>query len=258
MEIKDDIWTPDNTIILGYRGSIAHNMYIPNTDPNSVDDIDLMGVYLANVDHYIGIEQGKQTIEKFTTYDDVLYDMVHYELVKFVKLMLNANPNVLGLLWLRPEYYPRLSEYGEILVSNKRLFSSKKAYKSFTGYAFSQLLKMEKYNHEGYMGEKRKALVEKYGYDCKNASHCIRLLKMGTEFLSSGELNVFRDDAETLLEIKRGEWTLDQVKAEADRLFKLADEAYAKSKLPDEPDYAEVNRIVRGILFEYVASWRCR
>ena len=94
---------------------------------------------------------------------------------------------------------------------------------------------------QGYMGAKRKALVDKFGYDTKNASHLIRLLRMGIEFLTDGVLYVERHDARQLLEIKRGEWTLEQVKTEADRLFKLADEAYIKSSLPKEVDRDAIN-----------------
>ncbi|MEK6325118.1 MAG: hypothetical protein AABN33_26055 [Acidobacteriota bacterium] len=43
---------PENLILLGYRGSIAHNMYVPQHDPNSIDDKDLMGVYIAPIEHY--------------------------------------------------------------------------------------------------------------------------------------------------------------------------------------------------------------
>jgi len=35
---------PDNLILLGYRGSIAHNMYVPQHDPNSIDD-EIIGQY---------------------------------------------------------------------------------------------------------------------------------------------------------------------------------------------------------------------
>ena len=35
---------PFSPIIVGYRGSIAHGMYLANTDPNSIDDKDIMGV----------------------------------------------------------------------------------------------------------------------------------------------------------------------------------------------------------------------
>ena len=239
---------PDNTILVGYRGSIAHNMYIPNTDPNSIDDIDLMGVFLAPVEHYIGITKTRETIERFVG----KYDVVSYEYIKFVKLLLKSNPNVLSLLWIRENHYLERYDYGKILVDNRDLFVSKEAYKSFTGYAYAQLKKMEKFNFNGYMGKKRKALVDKFGYDTKNASHCIRLLKMGVEFLTTGELNVFRSDASMLLRIKTGKWTLEQVKAEAMRLFKLADEAYVRSKIPDRPSYDKVESIVKDVMYDYI------
>lgn len=89
----------------------------------------------------------------------------------------------------------------------------------------------------GYMGAKRKAMVRKYQYDVKNAAHLIRLLRMGVEFLRSGHLQVYRTtDAEELKSIKRGEWTLDRVKAEAQMLFDGLEEARAVSPLPVDPD----------------------
>jgi len=93
------------------------------------------------------------------------------------------------------------------------------------------------------MGKKRKELVEKYGYDTKNAAHLIRLLRMGIEFLNDGQLQVIRQDAQQLLEIKRGEWTLDKVKAEAERLFISAETAFTLSKLPNKPDHDKINKL---------------
>lgn len=240
---------PENTILLGYRGSIAHNMYVPNTDPNSIDDIDLMGIFMAPKDYYVGMKKYKETKEKFIG----KWDVVNYEFKKFVSLLLKSNPNVLSLLWIKDNHYINRHKYGQLLIDNRDLFVSKKAYHSFTGYAYAQLKKMTHAKYQGYMGEKRKALVEKYGYDCKNGSHCIRLLKMGMEFLVEGKLNVFRKDAPMLLEIKRGLWSLEDVQAEAKKLFNLADEAYVRSSLPSEPDYDKVNDLVSDILSEYVS-----
>lgn len=239
---------PDNLILLGYRGSIAHNMFVSNTDPNSIDDIDLMGVYMAPEDHYIGMKSSKDVIEKF----EGQWDVVNYEFKKFVHLLLKSNPNVLSLLWLRENHYIERHKYGQLLIDNRDLFVSKKIYHSFTGYAYSQLKRMTHLATEGYMGEKRKALVKKHGYDCKNAAHCIRLLKMGMEFLVEGRLNVFRDDAPMLLEIKKGGWSLEAVQAEAKKLFGLADEAYVRSSLKNEPDYVAVNNLVKEILRDYL------
>jgi hypothetical protein len=98
------------------------------------------------------------------------------------------------------------------------------------------------------MGAKRKALMEKYGYDTKNAAHLIRLLRMGMEFLKDGELNVTREDASQLLEIKRGEWTLEQVKAEAERGFNLAEQAYLASNLPKYPDVDKINKLAVTVI----------
>jgi hypothetical protein len=54
------------------------------------------------------------------------------------------------------------------------------------------------------MGEKRKAMVRKYQYDVKNAAHLIRLLRMGAEFIESGNLQVYRTtDAEERKRMRR-------------------------------------------------------
>ena len=138
-----------------------------------------------------------------------------------------------------------------MLLDNRSLFVTKHIYHSFTGYAHGQLSRMTKFEHKGFMGDKRKKLVEKFGYDCKNASHLIRLLRMGIEFLNEGELYVFREDAPQLLEIKRGEWTLERVKEEAERLFKRAEEAYDRCILPAQPALAQIEDLLYNMLDGY-------
>src|SRR5437867_12489475 len=98
------------------------------------------------------------------------------------------------------------------------------------------------------MGEKRKAMVRKYQYDVKNAAHLIRLLRMGIEFLETGELQVFRtSDAGELKRIKRGGWTLDQVKEQAELLSGRIEQAHARSPLPPRPDEAAANALLMDI-----------
>lgn len=236
---------PDDLIFLGYRGSIAHGMYVPNTDPNSIDDKDVIGVYIADESHYLGTIKQKETREKW--YKE--WDCVYYELIKFINLLEKGNPNVLSTLWLNDIYVIKSTPEWNCLVSNRNLFASKNVYHSFTGYAHGQFHRMTHMAYEGYMGEKRKALVDKYGYDCKNAAHLIRLLRMGIEFLTEGELYVERkNDATQLLEIKRGEWSLEQVKKEAERLFSLCELAYVNSPLPAKPNVQLINKICTDII----------
>jgi len=129
-----------------------------------------------------------------------------------------------------------------MLIDNRQLFVGRHAYRAFTLYAHGQLQRMTDVSFQGYLGEKREGLVKKFGYDTKNAAHLIRLLRMAAEFMKAGELYVKRHDAQQLLAIKRGEWTLEQVRVEANRGFKLAEQAYLESKLPASPDMNAVNR----------------
>lgn len=111
--------------------------------------------------------------------------------------------------------------------------------------------KLHREHFSGYMGEKRKAMVRKYQYDVKNAAHLIRLLRMGAEFLESGVLNVFRTaDADELKRIKRGGWTLEQVKAEAQRLFDGIEAARARSPLPPGPDAEAAESLLLSLHLE--------
>ena len=112
----------------------------------------------------------------------------------------------------------------------------------------SRFRKLHHEHFSGYMGEKRKAMVRRYQYDVKNAAHLIRLLRMGIEFLETGQLRVFRtSDADELMRIKRGGWTLDQVKEQAERLFGRIEEARARSPLPPRPDERAANALLMDI-----------
>lgn len=233
----------DRAILLGYRGSQAHGTYRPNTEANSTDDIDIMGVIVHTKEAYLGF--GRQ--ETFERFEDP-WDVVVYDLRHFVRLLVKQNPNVLSLLWLRPNDYMKISPAGRVLIDHRDLFISKEAYKSFTGYAYSQLHKMTHGAHQGYMGDKRKKLVEKFGYDTKNASHLIRLLKMGIEFLATGELNVMREDNTYLVDIKNGNYSLEYVQDEAKRLFALSEEGLVQSKLAATVDQEAAEKLLVTIL----------
>lgn len=241
-----DLIVPQGTILLGYRGSIAHGMYIPSSDPDSIDDKDIMGVCIPELNNYLGFGHFEQKEKMYKEWDSVVY-----EIRKFFRLLLKANPNVMSLLWLPRELYIIRTPLGNQIIENRELFVSKQAYHSFNGYAYGQFKRMTHCKHEGYMGEKRKQLVDRFGYDTKNAAHLIRLLRMGIEFLTEGRLYVHRKDSDQLLSIKRGEWSLDLVKAEAEHLFRLAEEAYVASKLPNNPATDEAERLLISIILEH-------
>lgn len=240
-------------ILAGYRGSIAHGMYVPPKEPTSIDDKDVMYIVVPQIDEYFGLSQYGSRGTREIKRDE--WDIVVYEALKFISLLKQGNPNVLMMLWLSPQYYLTLSEAGRLLLANRSLFVGRHVYQSFTGYAYSQLHRMTHNAFQGHMGDKRRQLVERFGFDTKNASHLIRLLRMGIEFLDSGSLEVERRDAAQLLEIKKGEWTLERIQAEAERLFHESADAYRASKLPDAPDSEKINalcvEVIRTALQEF-------
>lgn len=233
----------DWCILHGYRGSIAHGMYEPSSEPGSIDDKDTMAVCVPSIEHYYGLAEYGSRGTREVKHGE--WDIVVYESRKMVRLLAGGNPNVLALLWLTPNLYITITDAGRLLLDHRDLFVGRHVYKPFVGYATQQLYKMEHGAFNGYMGEKRKRLVEHHGYDTKNATHLIRLLRMGVEFLRDGVLNVDRGgyDARELLAIKHGEWSLERVKTEAARLFRRAEAAYDHCSLPGRPDRERVGRL---------------
>jgi hypothetical protein len=228
-------------------------MYIPNSDPNSIDDKDTMAVCVPPKAYYFGYPPGYGSNEMFPVngtkeIKEGEWDIVAYEARKFIGLLAQGNPNVLCMLWVDKQYVLKETAEGRLLRGERGIFVGKHVYHSFTGYAYGQLHRMTHFVGRGYMGEKRRGLVEKYGYDTKNAAHLIRLLRMGIEFLTEGELHVTREDAAQLLEIKKGEWSIEQVEKEAERLFALSESAYIASKLPDKPDFEAINNLSIDII----------
>jgi predicted nucleotidyltransferase len=252
-EITNKYSELNRAILSGYRGSVAHGMYQDPRIPTSIDDKDVMYVVVPEVDFYFGYPAGFGSNKIFPTngtkeikQDE--WDIVAYEAKKFIGLLAQGNPNVLAMLWLKPQYYLTVTEAGRMLLDNRKIFVGRHVYKSFTGYAYSQLHRMTHNAFMGHLGEKRKKLVEQFGFDCKNAAHLIRLLRMGIEFMKDGELQVEREDASQLLEIKRGEWSLDKINVEAERLFASAEYAYLNSTLPAGVDGKKINELSVAII----------
>lgn len=244
---------PRQTFLLGYRGSHSHGTFVAPTQPTGIDDIDLIGVCVGTAQTYLGFDRFEQS-----EYWEGQYDVVVYEVRKLFRLLLQANPNVLCLLWLRPEHYLYQNYWGTELVRSRDLFSSLRAYDAFVGYAHSQLKRMERCHHEGYMGAKRKALVDRFGFDTKNAAHLIRLLRMGVEFVKDGELRVDRTgiDAEELLQIKTGNRSLEWVKGQSADLFEGLHEARERSPLPKKPDESGAEELLMATVRAYIETGR--
>ena len=128
--IKSNERLGERIMLLGIGGSYAYGTNNENSD------IDLRGVTLQLPSDLIGLTE-------FEQYEDSTTDTVIYGFNKLVKLLLECNPNTVEILGLDEEQYLIKSRLGEELLDNSRLFLSKRAIKSFGGYADAQLRRLQ-------------------------------------------------------------------------------------------------------------------
>lgn len=69
------------------------------------------------------------------------YDLTIFNIVKFFQLCFKNVPNTIDSLFTRPEHVLHITHAGQIIKDNRHLFLSKLAWKTYRGYAISQLKK---------------------------------------------------------------------------------------------------------------------
>ena len=120
----------DRIMLLGLGGSYAYGTN------NEGSDIDFRGVTLMMPSDLIGLTE-------FEQYEDDHTDTVIYGFNKLVKLLLECNPNTCEMLGLDEGQYLIKSDLGQELLNNTGIFLSKRAIKSFGGYADAQLRRLQ-------------------------------------------------------------------------------------------------------------------
>lgn len=60
-----------------------------------------------------------------------------------ISLLLNCNPNTIEMLGCKPEHYFFITDIGQQMIDNRKLFISRRAVHSFGGYANQQLRRLE-------------------------------------------------------------------------------------------------------------------
>lgn len=215
---------PDVAPFVVYRVTVGSRAFGLATDAS---DEDRRGVYLPPANWHWSLTKPAEQVEtKAAGVEEVVW-----EVEKFVRLALQANPNILETLWV-----PEVSfadETGEELRSVRGAFLSRHLYRTYSGYVLSQFTKME-------AGVRRRG-----AFKAKHAMHLVRLLHSGIHALTDGEILVdVGEHRDELLAIRRGERTFEDVKARALELDRRFREASERTTLPEKPDAERVNRFL--------------
>jgi len=120
-------WLPSSTIYLTVHGSHAYGTNTPESD------LDVRGVCIAPKEYHLGF---KNVFEQAEQHEP---DLTVFELRKFLRLAAECNPNVIEVLFTDDSDRLQVTPAGEILLANRDIFLSRKAKHTFSGYAISQL-----------------------------------------------------------------------------------------------------------------------
>jgi len=185
-------------------------------------DIDRRGFFVPTASRHWSLNGVPEQIECDRTQE------AYWEVEKFVRLALKANPNVLECLY--SPVIERATPLAERLLDMRDGFLSKLVYQTYNGYALSQFKKIA--------GDVRNRGRVKW----KHAMHLIRLLLAGIDILHTGTVPVtIGKHRERLLAIKRGERTWDDVDRWRHELHAEFDQALNTTSLPDRPDFDAAN-----------------
>lgn len=101
-------------------------------------DEDTRGVCIPPKEYLLGLAG-------FEQHEDETQNHTVFGLAKLIRLALDANPNIIEMLYTDPRYVLFINAYGERLVSARSIFLSKRVSERFTGYAIDQLRRMERH-----------------------------------------------------------------------------------------------------------------
>ena len=120
---------------------------------NQNSDLDKKGVFIMAKNDYYGLDYVEQV-------NDEKYDIVYYEIKKFIFLLLKSNPNALEMLASENENILYKNPIFDLL--NIKSFLSKKCHEAFASYAYGQIKKSRGENKKivQAMDEKKKNLYD--------------------------------------------------------------------------------------------------
>ena len=202
-----------------YRCIVGSRAFGLDTDSS---DVDRRGIYLPPAElqwSLFGVPEQLENEETQETY---------WELGKFLRLALKANPGILECL-----YTPLIENADDLareLLAMRGAFLSKLVYQTYNGDVLSQFKKLEQ------------DLRARGAIKWKHAMHLIRLLLSGITILRDAEVPVrVEEHRERLLAIRRGEMPWEEVDAWRLDLHRQFDAAFVSTSLPERPDFDRAN-----------------
>lgn len=118
-----------------FRGIVGSHAFGTNTETS---DKDIAEIFVCDKDDLLGFN--------YKEHDDIDKDNRRYEVGKFIKLLMNGNPNMLEILYLPEDCVLIKEPEFEMIQKMSRTFITKQLFHTFVGYANTQINKAQGLN----------------------------------------------------------------------------------------------------------------
>ncbi len=219
-------------------GSQAHGAKLGATD-----DTDWYGLYIPPPIKVLGLDREEHFV--FTTGgkpggngpQDV--DVCLYTLMKWAGLAAKGNPSALHFLFAPLAFSTKTWDR---ISAQPELFLAKSHVKPFLGFADDQMKRL--LGEKGQRNVHRAELEDKHGYDTKYAMHVIRLYGEAKELMEQGCITLPRPNRDELIEIRKGKYSLTEIRELGAQLESEALAAQATSTLPDKVNRDAIDHLL--------------
>lgn len=167
-----------------------------------------------------------------------------FALRQWMDLAMKGRLKALETLFTPSNMRVMMTEYGLDLLARPELLVSRAVGHSCLGFVSSQRGVLTRDDHNKHTSQPE--LSEEFGYDPKYAYHAIRVGLEGIQLMDQGTITLPLDyrDREQLLEIRRGEYTLNEVLELINGLSVRLERAIEISQLPDELDFEKIDQMM--------------
>jgi predicted nucleotidyltransferase len=180
------------------------------------------------------------------------YDVAIYNIVKYFRLCVDGNPNMIDSLFTPTNCVVHITKQGQLVRDSRKLFLSKKCWHTFKGYAYQQMSKIRKGTNKS--NPRRAKWIQDYGYDVKFAYHLVRLLDEVEQILTEGDIDLQRNRKQ-LIAIRNGEWELKELENYFVEKEKSLEKVYLESDaVPHKPRDEEIKNLLLSVLEEHYGS----
>lgn len=210
---------PDLFQFVIYRCIVGSHAYGLASDES---DVDRRGIYLPPAELHWSLASVPAQIERRDT------DEVYWELERFIRLGIKANPNILECL-----YTPLVevaTPIAEELLGIRSSFLSQLIFRTYDHYVHEQFSKIERTKQT------------RDTFDRKDAMHLIRLLLSGITIARDEFVPLRMDDfRDRLLAIRQGDMEWEELNKWRLTLHKEFARLADQNTLPPKPDLKEIN-----------------